>query len=192
MAQINEPKVDAALRDQARRAVWIGLLTGGSVLFSLALACAMPFAALVSLAALNMSRRDAIVLTATVWLANQAVGFGTLHYPHTWSTYGWGLAIGVAALLALPAASVAGARLARGGIAALAAAFVAAFVTYEVVLFIVSFVLPGGSAAFSWPVIGWILETNLFALIGLLALDRAAVTIGLIKRSNRAVAAAAA
>jgi hypothetical protein len=33
-----------------------------------------------------------------VWLANQAIGFGLLHYPWTASSFGWGVTIGVAAL----------------------------------------------------------------------------------------------
>ena len=47
---------------------------GQSIGFSLVFACATPFVALVTLAALTMSRRDAFIVTGAVWLANQAVG----------------------------------------------------------------------------------------------------------------------
>jgi hypothetical protein len=189
--RINEPSIDSAAASHARRGLWIGLLIGASVLFSWILACATPFAALVAVAATHMRRRDAAVLAGTAWLVNQSIGFGVLHYPHTPEAYGWGLAIGVAAMLALPAAWAAGARVPRSGGAALAVAFVAAFVTYELVLLAASFALPGGDAAFSWAVIGRILATNLLALVGLLALGRIALAVGLIQRP-RAVAASAA
>lgn len=57
--------------DAIRRWLWIGLLTGASVVFSLVFACATPFA---TLAALNMKRSDAVALIAVVWLVNQVIG----------------------------------------------------------------------------------------------------------------------
>jgi hypothetical protein len=85
--------------DVARRWAWIALLGGASIGFSLIFACATPFVALVTLAALNMDRRDAFIVTGAVWLANQAVGYGVLDYPRTFDSYAWGGGIGVAVLL---------------------------------------------------------------------------------------------
>jgi hypothetical protein len=47
-----------------------------SIAFSLGFACATPFAAFAAAASLIMNRRDAMLLVALVWLANQGVGFG--------------------------------------------------------------------------------------------------------------------
>ena len=60
--------------------LWIALIGGGSIALSRAFACATPFAALATLAALTMGGRDAVLLVGFVWAANQAVGFGLLHY----------------------------------------------------------------------------------------------------------------
>ena len=62
------------LPDTTRRIAWIVFLTGASLAFSYVFACAAPFAALATLAALNLRRPDAFILTGLVWLANQAVG----------------------------------------------------------------------------------------------------------------------
>ncbi|MGZ5912989.1 MAG: hypothetical protein ACXWLB_24165, partial [Reyranella sp.] len=62
--------------DVARRWAWVGLLGTASFGFSLVFACATPFVALVTLAALTMSRRDAFIVAGAVWLANQLVGYG--------------------------------------------------------------------------------------------------------------------
>jgi len=82
---------------ESRRWLWTVLVIGASVLLSLGLTCATPFAALATLTALHMTRRDAVVVTVTAWLASQAVGFGLLGYPRDFSTYAWGVTLGVGA-----------------------------------------------------------------------------------------------
>ena len=73
--------------------------------------------------------RDALIVSGAVWIANQAVGYGLLGYPHMLNSYAWGIAIGIAVFLALLSAQSVGARLARrGAIVATAIAFIAAFV----------------------------------------------------------------
>lgn len=54
--------VVAALSEPARNAIWIALVAGASVLFSLPLACATPFAALAVIAGSKMPRRGALAL----------------------------------------------------------------------------------------------------------------------------------
>src|SRR5262245_44914939 len=49
-----------------------------SIGFSFALACAAPLAALATLAALKMSRRDLFTFVGAAWLANQLIGYGFL------------------------------------------------------------------------------------------------------------------
>lgn len=161
---------------------WIAILAIASIALSSKLSCATPFAALATLAALQMKRSDGALMIAVVWLANQAVGYGFLNYPHEAQSYAWGLAIGVAALAAFGAATVASQQFARfGRIAMTALSLAAAFVAYELVLFAVTAMLPASDAAFSLPVVGQIALVNLLVLPALLGLHYLSVGFGLIK-----------
>jgi hypothetical protein len=171
--------------NEARRWLWILLLTAASVFVTLGMACAAPFAALATLAALHMSRRDGLALIGIGWLADQAVGYGLLQYPRTFRSVAWGVVLGVAVILALLAARVLADRMRdRGLVAAGAAAFGGAFATYQAVLFAATAVLASGSEAFSLPIVGWVLRVNLLSLAGLLILQRLAVWIGLVTRES--------
>ena len=135
--------------DVVRRGAWIGLLGGASIGFSLVFACATPFVALVTLAALTMSRRDAFIVTGAVWLANQAVGYGILDYPRTVDSYAWGIAIGVAVLLGLLTARAIGEQFERRGpIVSTGIAFLSAFAVYELALYAASFWLSSSNGVF--------------------------------------------
>jgi hypothetical protein len=172
----------AALFERAKIAIWIGLVAGSSILFSLALACATPVAALTAIAGLKMSRRAALVLVMAAWAANQAVGYLVLGYPTTWDSFAWGAVIGVAAVLAtLMVSEIAG----RQGwlIIGVIAGFLAAFLVYEATLFAATALLPSGAEAFSLPVVSRILWINALALAGLLALHRLAMVVGLLASS---------
>ena len=61
--------------------VWSLVLVAAAMLYSFALACGMPFAALGALAALALPLRAAVATAILGWLANQLVGFGFLGYP---------------------------------------------------------------------------------------------------------------
>ncbi len=138
--------------DVARRWAWIGLLGGASIGFSLVFACATPFVALVTLAALTMSRRDAFIVTGAVWLANQAVGYGILDYPQTFDSYAWGVAIGLTVLLALAVARAIGERFERSGpFVSTGLAFLSAFAVYELALYAASFWLSSATRRFRGP-----------------------------------------
>jgi hypothetical protein len=166
--------------DVARRWAWIGLLGGASIGFSLVFACATPFVALVTLAALTMSRRDAFIVTGAVWLANQAVGYGILDYPRTFDSYAWGVAIGLAVLLALVVARAVGERFERSGpFVSTGLAFLSALAVYELALYAASFWLSSGDTAFSWPIVGYILQVNALGLGGLILLKLVAANVGL-------------
>jgi hypothetical protein len=168
---------------EARRWLWILLLTAASVFVTLGMACAMPFAALATLAALHMSRRDGLALIGVAWLADQAVGYGLLGFPRTVDSVAWGVILGVGAVAALLAARALAARLrARGGPVVGAAAFTAAFVAYQAVLVAATAALASGPEAFSLPIVGWVLRVNLLSLAGLLIFYRLAVWIGLVTR----------
>ena len=168
---------------EARRWLWILLLTAASVFVALGMACATPFAALATLAALHMSRRDGLALIGIAWLADQLVGYGLLGYPRTPGSFAWGVILGAGAFVALLAAQALADRLRHRGVSvAGAAAFAGAFVAYEAVLVGATAVLASGSEAFSLPIVGWVLRVNLLALAGLLILYRLAVWIGLVTR----------
>ena len=59
----------------------MGVLVAAAILFSFALACGMPFAALGALAALTLAPRDSALLASLGWLANQAI---VQHSSLTW------------------------------------------------------------------------------------------------------------
>jgi hypothetical protein len=182
--QAAEPPAPAFV---ARRWAWIVLLGSASIGFSLVFACATPFVALVTLAALTMSRRDAFIVAGAVWLANQAVGYGILDYPRTFDSYAWGVAIGIAVLLALLAARAIGERFERSGpFVSTGLAFLSAFAVYELALYAASFWLPGNDTAFSWAIVGYVLQVNALGLGGLILLRLVAASVGLGTRTASA------
>src|SRR6185503_14343629 len=156
---------------EARRWLWILLLTAASVFVTLGMACATPFAALATLAALHMSRRDGLALIGIAWLADQAVGYGLLGYPRTANSVAWGVILGAGAFVALLAAQALVGRLRDRG------AVLAGGVAYEGVLVAATAVLASGAETFSLPIVGWVLRVNLLSLLGLLILYRLAVWI---------------
>src|SRR5260370_38439008 len=77
--------------------VWlVGLVVGVSAL-SFVFACATPFAAFAVLAAMTLSRPDAIRTTVALWMVNQVIGYGVLGHPRTLTSATWRLAIAIAA-----------------------------------------------------------------------------------------------
>lgn len=164
-----------------RRPAWIAALTVASMAFTLGFACATPFAAFAALAALTMPRRDALLLVGLVWFANQAVGFGVLHYPWTVSSIGWGFGLAAAALLACLAAQACADRLAKvPAFAASALAFLVAFAAYEGALYAFAIVFQSGEGAFTGEIVARIFAINAAAFAGLLIVNRLGAAAGLI------------
>jgi hypothetical protein len=171
-----------------RHPLWLGLLVGASVVFSLGLACAAPLAAFAAAGALSLSRRDALLLILLVWLANQLVGFTVLHYPLTASTFAWGVVLGAVAVLATLAGQWIADRLVGGRRAVVAmATFLIAFVVYEAALFTVSATLLGGTEIYTAPIQGRIFAINAAAFVGLLVLNQLATSVGLVNKSTVAL-----
>ena len=173
------------MRDSAKFWVWAVLLALASVVFSFALACAVPLAAFATLSALYLRKGEGVALLAIVWLVNQVVGYGCLDYPRDASTFVWGLALLASAWVAFGAA--------RGAImvvdapaARLAVGFVAAFIGYEGTLFLAQFPLGGQSDAYAASVVVEIAMTNALALIGLLAIHAVGARMGWAFNSSRA------
>jgi hypothetical protein len=162
-----------------RRHAWLAVLVVAVSAASLVFACAVPFAAFGAIAALTLSRRDAISATLALWLANQAIGYAVLGYPQTANSVGWGLAIGAAAVLATGTARWIAARAPRAAAPAQAAlALAGAFAVYEVALLAAAVAL-GGWGGLAAPIVGRVLVINALALVGLYGLDRAGTGIGL-------------
>ena len=117
-----------------------------------------------------------------MWLANQAIGYGFLGYPWTWDSAAWGLAIGASAGLAVLAAR--GLSTARPAPLAVSLPFVAAFVAFELGLYVAGFVLPGSEEAFGASVVGHVFLINAVTLCGLMAVYHLAMILGLLTRNG--------
>jgi hypothetical protein len=159
-------------------AIWVVVLTLSSIAFSYMFACGTPFAALGALAGTRMRLGAGLALVLAAWAANQLIGFFLLSYPRTWDSFGWGAAIGAAALLATIVARQASV-LVQSSVASTLVAFGLAFATYEVALFAATALLPSSAAAFSLAIVLRILAINGAAFVGLLVIQRLAVWFGL-------------
>jgi hypothetical protein len=169
------------------RPLWLGLLIAASAALTTVYTCITPFAAFAVIAATTLSRGHALVVTVAVWLANQAVGFGVLHYPWTGKTFAWGIAIGGAAVVGTLAAQGTVARLGsfRSPVRALAG-FVSAFALYQLALYAVAASILGGTGAFAPRIIGQVLLVNTVTFVGLLGLRQLVEAAGSLARRSRA------
>jgi hypothetical protein len=137
-------------------------------------------AAFGAVAALTLSRRDALLLIGAVWLANQIAGFAALGYPWTADTLVWGAVLGVVAVLATTAAQQAARRFeGTGPVATSCGTFVVAFAVYEAALFVAAVLAMGGTEDFAQTIVGEILTINAAAFVGLLVLNRLGAIVGL-------------
>lgn len=187
-----EPGARSVAESRGRRFLWLAALVAAGVAFSLGLACAAPLAAFAAAGALTLPRRDALMLTAAVWLANQIVGFAFLAYPWTADTLAWGLVLGIVALIATAAGETI-ARCLDGSNAAVAlvATFLGAFAVYEGGLFVVAAGWLGGTQDFALAIVARIFEINAGAFVGLLVLHRLGLSIGIAMRPQSRLFAAA-
>lgn len=167
------PTANPAFSLGTRSYAWIAILACVTVALSLALACAVPFAALAAVAALTLTRRDALLLVGLAWLANQAVGFGLLHYPWTADTLAWGLVLLVVSVHATLGAGLCATRFAAlPRIGSAIFVFLSAFVIYEGLLFLTAITFDSGVADFAPAIIAWVFAVNALACAGLLAASR--------------------
>ena len=161
------------------------LLAASCALASFALACATPFAAFAVLASAMLPLSSALSVVGTVWAINQAIGFGWLHYPMDANTILWGVAIGLAALVATVMSKIVLRILLRYATApAFAFALLSAYGAYEVVLLAATPFL-GGSGSFTAAIIVRLGLLNVVWLIGLTAVC-VAITLARKFRHERA------
>ncbi len=161
---------------QAGRWLWITLIAASGISLTTLFACATPFAALATLAALRLGRRDMVAVMGLVWLANQGIGYGVLGYPWTWDSGAWGLAIGLSCGLAVLAAH--GLSTVRPAPLAVSLPFMGAFAVFEAGLYVAGLVLPGSDGAFSAGVIGHVFLINGATLCALIPTYHLATAIG--------------
>ncbi len=181
--------VNTTSPDLPRHVLWLTVLVAASVGFTFGFACAVPFAAFAAATALTLNTRDALLLTIALWLANQIIGFGFLHYPWDGSTLLWGAVLGVVALLSTAAARIAATRLAAAPYAViLIGSFAAAFIVYEASLYVISAAWLGGTEDFAGSIVAYIAELNALAFVGLLILERLGRMLGLAAAPSLAVA----
>lgn len=170
--------------------LWIGVLVATAVVFSFALACGMPFAALGALAALALAPRDAAFLVGLGWFANQVIGFGFLGYPLDVITLAWGGALGLSALAAAGAAMIAVRLMPRSGLIVCALhAFLAAWAAQQGTVFAASLVLGSSDTAFAPAVLWFIFWTNALAFAALLGAQILGARAGLARLSHKPAAA---
>lgn len=168
--------------------LWIMLFTMASTATTLVFACATPFPALAALAAAYMRRRDGVLLALAAWVVSQSVGFCVLGYPMDASTLLWGAAIGAAAIAGAFAAHAAAER-AQSLPARLIAGYLAAFVSFKLVILAISIARGDIGSAFSLDVLLRQLVRNGAILIGLLALYHLLIATGVPSPRRRASAA---
>ena len=174
--------MQTAANGAEHRLLWIGFLTAATLLMTGVFACAVPFAALAALAALDTDRRDGLLLIGAVWLANQVYGFTVLGYPHEAQAYYWGLTMGIGAVAAYYVARAVVAAVApHGALLAVGAALAVAFAVYEAAIFVGSLVLSNGEGAFNTDVVAYVGLVEVVAFLALLITHRLAVAAGFVE-----------
>lgn len=155
--------------------LWFAALLLASMGISFGFACAVPLAALAALGVLTLGRRTALLLILVVVAANQAVGFGILHYPRDAVTIAWGGAFLLVGVLAVFAAD-----LTRKAVTALPAAgfytliFAAAFAAYEGGLFLLTLATSSDLYPYTAANVAHVLAINATTFVGLLVAGRLA------------------
>lgn len=169
----------AALSDRGASALWVSLLTAASTATTLALACATPFPSLAALAAVHMRRRDGLALMLLAWAASQFVGFFLLGYPRDGSTLAWGVGLGTAAVGSALAGYAALRALDYRSVAAqLSLAYAAGFTAFKGIILLWALVLGGLHTAMAPDLLVEQFLRNGAILIGLYALYRLLVFVG--------------
>ena len=171
----------------SRTTLFVVALAVFSVMFTFGFACAVPLAGFATISAMSFDRRTALLATGGIWLANQAIGFGFMHYPIDGGTLAWGAALGAIALLSCEAAGLVTRRVA--GVAGAGAAFLAAFFAYEGSLFVINAAIGQAVEHFAFPVVARIFLINACAFGGLWALKTIASSTSVGRRLTAGLSA---
>lgn len=180
----------AALSDRGTSALWVSLLTAASSVTTLVLGCATPFPSLAALAAVHMRRRDGLALMLLAWAVSQFVGFALLGYPRDGNTLAWGVGLGTAAIGSALASYAALRTLRYRSVAArLGLAYAAGFTAFKGIILGWALILGGLHTAMAPDLLAEQLVRNGAILIGLYALYRALVAVGVPAPPQAAAAA---
>ena len=149
--------------------LWPLVLDSTAVLGSLLLSCLMPFVAIATVAALTLPRRIGLLTVGAGWAINQALGYGLLGFPSDPATIGRGLGIGASALLAFAIGRLWRSRGGALNLARAAAAFAAAFIGFEVAMFVFALLL-GGTDTFTPAIIRLVGQSEALWFVALIGL----------------------
>ena len=150
---------------------WPLALAAAAILGTIVTACMMPFVGVAVVSAATMPRGRAALTIGGVWAINQLLGFGLLGYPLDAFAVGWGVALGLASLIAMVVAAAI-LRKRRGFEWRLLAAFAAGFAAYEAGLFVFA-LFAGGTGTFTANVIARLAVNDGLWCAGLVALHLA-------------------
>ena len=157
--------------------IWMLILTLAAIGGTFALSCVTPFAALAVALAGTVGLRASLGVMIAVWFANQVIGFGFFHFPHTANTLLFGVAIGSAAVVTTIVASVTMKYMSsRSAPLRLGVALLLSFVAYETAL------LPtapffGDLETFRPAVVAELALVNAVSLVGMVVLNETAALL---------------
>jgi hypothetical protein len=141
------------------------------ILGSLALSCVAPLCALAVALSATLELRGSLGVMTLVWLVNQAIGYTLFHFPRTANSFGWGLAIGIAALLIVIVARPVMRRTLRWSAwFRLGVTLVATLAVYETTLWMAAFIL-GGRDMFTLPIVLQVAGSNAAWLLAIVVLN---------------------
>jgi hypothetical protein len=151
--------------------IWLLVLTLAAIGTTFALSCVTPFAALAVALAGTVGLRASLRVMIVIWLANQVIGFGFFHFPHTANAYLWGVAIGAAAVVTTIVASVV---MKYGSFWAtpfrIGLTLLLGFVAYEMTL-LAAAVFLGGFETFRPAIVAQLALINAVSLVGMVVLN---------------------
>jgi hypothetical protein len=154
--------------------IWMLILTLAAIGATLALSCMTPFAALAVALAGTVGLRASLGVMIAVWLANQLIGFGFFHFPHTANTLLFGVAIGGAAVATtIVASAVMKYMSSRSAPLRLGVALLLSFVAYETTL-LAAAVFFGDLETFRPAIVAQLAFINAVSLVGMVVLNEVA------------------
>jgi hypothetical protein len=154
--------------------VWTMILTLAVIAGTFALSCVTPFAALAVALAGTVGLRTSLGVMIAVWFANQVIGFGFFHFPHTANTFLFGVAIGAAAVVTtIVAAAVLKKISSRPATFRLCLALLLSFAAYEATL-LPAALLFGDVETFRPAVVAQLALINAGSLVGMVVLNEVA------------------
>lgn len=157
--------------------IWMLILTLAAIGVTFALSCVTPFAALAVALAGTVGLRASLRVVIVVWFANQVIGFGFFHFPHTANTFLTGTAIGAAAVVAAIVASVVMKYTSsRAAAFRLGVALVASFAAYETTL-LPAGVFFGDLETFRPAIVAQLGFINAVSLVGMIVLNEVAAAL---------------